>query len=174
MTKQETAKLIMIIKATYPTAYRDVDPEAMVSAWTMLLAEYPYPVVEAAFLAYSKTDTKGYPPVPGQLIEQMHHDPEQSDEEVWSMVLKAIRNGSYHAQEEFAKLPELIQKAVGGHENIEAWATMPSEEVHTVIHSQVLRSYRTEKDRDRHDTKLPGNIRAILQQTLNALEEKDA
>ena len=180
MTKQETAKLIMMVKATYPNSFKETGSdllEAMVNAWTMLLAEYDYRSVEAAFFAYSKQDTKGYPPAPGQLIEQItaaNEEGEASDEEAWAMVTKAIRNGCYGAKEEFAKLPPLLQKAVGSHENIEAWAMMDSERVHTVIHSQVLRSYRSERDRARTDNKVPEKIRRLMQSALDALEDKDA
>lgn len=170
MTRDEVKKLLKVVSDTYDTEVTS----GKIDVWLATLKEYTFPQMSAALMSYLKTDTKGYAPKPGQLIDQLPHESEASDEEAWAMVTKAIRNGCYGAKEEFAKLPPLLQKAVGSHENIEAWAMMDSERVHTVIHSQVLRSYRSERERARTDNKVPEKIRRLMQSALDALEDKDA
>lgn len=172
MTKQETAKLLMLIKATYPSKIPNTDIEAMVDVWTKLLEEYDFATMQGAFMAYCKTERNGFPPSPGQLIEQIsaQQEPEESPEELWGLVKRALRNSSYGAEEEFDRLPPLVQKSVGSPDNLRAWGQLPSDEVDTVIHSQFVKTYRIEKDRAKSNAKIPQAVRLVLKQT-NLIEE---
>ena len=175
MTKQETAKLVMLIKASYPHSFNqsDRDLEAMVNAWTRILEEYDFRTMESAFLAYSKNDKKGFPPVPGQLIDLVTTtaQPNISEGEAWESVNKALRNGLYGFEEEFEKLDPIVQKCVGSAHQIQNWALLPSSEVQTVIRSQFLKDYRVVKERAKQDSKIPQPILDVLRKN-NLLEAK--
>ena len=72
MTKQEAAKLLSLIKLSYPTAYRDIDKEtanATVTMWQMSFPEMPYPIMEQAFNHYRMTHK--FPPTVAEMVEEL-------------------------------------------------------------------------------------------------------
>lgn len=145
MTKQETAQLLAIISATYPN-FKVENKTQTIDAWQWALEEYPFNAIQMAYKLYIKTDRSGFAPSVNQLITNLQKPVEQntlSEGEAWAMVKKAISNGNYHAEEEFEKLPEIVQKAVGGASMIRQWASTDSDEVNTVIMSNFERAYKT-------------------------------
>ena len=74
MNKQEAAKLLSLIKLSYPTAYRDIDKEtatATVNMWQMSFADVPYPIVEQAFNHYRMTNK--FPPTVAEMVDELRH-----------------------------------------------------------------------------------------------------
>lgn len=144
MTKGECGKILTVMAYTFPN-FRPEDPDGIAAVWADILSGYDYTTINAALKAYILTDTTGFAPTIGQLIARVNSHDEMEDMKAWAMVRKALRNGIYGAEEEYAKLPPAVQDAVGDKSSIEAWATLPSEEIETVIQSQFLRSYRSVK-----------------------------
>ena len=169
MTRDETKNIIQLIHETYDSFSVS---SAKVDVWTRILGEYSYEQILGAVVAYMKTDVKGFAPAPGQLIEQIsaQQEPAESPEELWGLVKRALRNSSYGAEEEFDRLPPLVQKSVGSPDNLRAWGQLPSDVVDTVIHSQFVKTYRIEKDRAKSNAKIPQAVRLVLKQT-NLIEE---
>ena len=64
--------------------------------------------------------------------------------------------------EEFAKLPEACQMAVGSPANLREWALMDSDQVGTVEQSHFIRNYRTAVKRISEDRKIPNQIKALI------------
>lgn len=74
MTKDETGKIVAAITATYPNHYANFTPEkinTLILAWTAVFNDYDYVRVNDGLLRYIKSDTKGFPPSPGQIIANM-------------------------------------------------------------------------------------------------------
>ena len=72
MNKQDAAKLLSLIKLSYPTAYRDIDREtanATVNMWQMSFPEMPYPIMEQAFNHYRMTHK--FPPTVAEMVEEL-------------------------------------------------------------------------------------------------------
>jgi hypothetical protein len=84
------------------------------------------------------------------------------------LVSKAIRNGYYGAEEEFAKLPEVVKKAVGNPANLRAWAHTDEQSIENVVQSNFLRTYRVVVKRESENAKLPDSIRNAMM-----IERKD-
>lgn len=168
MTKQETANIMAVLKAAYPSFYRnmsDVDVVASVNLWQRLFVDEPYDLVSAAVLALIKTRAETYPPAPGEVtekIQRLKNPGEITEAEAWSLVSKAIRNGIYGSKEEFAKLPPDVQQAVGSHEQLKEWAIMDSEEVQTVVASNFQRSFRKRQKTNREMEALPSTIKDFV------------
>lgn len=99
-----------------------------------------------------------------------------TEHEAWTMVRDGIRNGTYGASEEFAKLPPLVQDAVVSPSSLYEWAQLSSEEVDTVIQSLFKRQFRSVVERSTTD-KVLGAIGtkngelASLQANMNKLLE---
>lgn len=172
MTREEAKKLVMIITAYYPN-WHPADLTFTVNAWYAALKEYNYKNAELALLTYTKTETKGFAPSPGQVIEKMFiadQYTEPNEMEAWTLVSKALRNSIYGAEEEFEKLPRIVQKAVVSPSNLRNWAMADSESVETVIQSNFLRTYRTTKSRDAELKRLPDEVQSLIGQTLYQMQ----
>ena len=164
MTEKEVRQLLAMTQAVYPN-YNPPSREAAVNAWLMCLSEYDNNVVMAAFKAYMTTNTSGFAPAPGQLIEilQTLTQPSELNElEAWSIVRKALKNCGYNSEQEFAKLPTVVQKAVGTPQQLKIWAC-DSEFNENVVSSNFIKTYRTEVKRATELNKMPNDVRKLIE-----------
>lgn len=92
----------------------------------------------------------------------------QSDElnetEAWNLVSRAIWNSIYHAEEEFSKLPEIVQKAVSSPGQLEEWAKSGNVDGTwwSVVQSNFQRTYRAEVQREQERRKLSPDLLKII------------
>lgn len=173
MTREETMKIINGMIHAFPS-YKPDSLSRTVDLWASMFADYPYKAVGAALSAYIATNRNGFAPSIGQIMGIIHDEntEEISTNEAWAMVVKAIRNSNYHAKEEFEKLPEAIQRAVGSHTNLEAWAALPSSTVHSVTQSQFISAYKAVAEREKHEAQIPEKVRMLLKQAAPMIEAK--
>ena len=163
MTLGEMVKILTMISAYYPTFNNGRDLETTTKAWHMLFADDSFSSVQNALLAYVATDTKGFPPMPGQLKEQMKPKvSEVSSFEAWHEVKKALSNGIYGSKEEFEKLSPICKRIVGSPAVLREWATLDSDELDTVVSSNFQRNYRAISENTRNYEKLPERVRQML------------
>lgn len=74
MTRDETVKIMAVLKATYPNFYKDMtrrDAEGVVALWADMFTEDSYNTVAAAVKAFIASDIKGFPPVVGQVKQRV-------------------------------------------------------------------------------------------------------
>ena len=164
VTREETIELLMMVQAAFPN-YKPPDKTVAVNTWFLMLADYPYQQVQMALKAYIATDTSGFAPSIGQIIDKMqmiNSHAEQNEMEAWSLVSKALRNGNYKSREEFEKLPDLVKEAVGSPENIHNWAQSDIKSIESVIQSNFIKSYRLVVNRQKEIQKLPKEIKAMI------------
>lgn len=165
MNREETIQLLMTIQAFYPN-FKVENKTITVNAWQMVLGECDYKQVEMSLAAFVKSDKKGFAPTPGQLYNIIHatNNPQQLNNlEAWSMVSKALRNSTYNSESEFAKLPPLVQKAVGTSKQLEIWATDENYNEEVVM-SQFIRVYGTESARADNISRMPEQIQQRIAQ----------
>ena len=178
MNKEETIKVCYIIQAAYPQQYYhfgDQERKAMQEVWRAILEDYDYRVVCAGVKAFIANDTKGFPPTPGQIIDSIHKLTEKPENkltegEAWQMAYRALCNGLYGAEKEFAKLPPIVQKAVGSPAVLQQWAT---DDVHSlsVIQSNFERAFRMAQERQREEAKLPSSVRLFIESVSGDLPQ---
>lgn len=164
MTREETQRILMAIQAAYPN-YKPQDKTVAVNTWCEMLSDYTYQQISVALKAYIVSDNSGFPPSIGQLVDkiQMISGPQELNEmEAWSLVSKALRNGYYGAEQEFANLPPLVQEAVGSPANIRNWSQTDIESIENVIQSNFIRTYRTVVGRKREYARLPEDVRKMI------------
>ena len=168
MTKREVAELMTVLQANYPDSFRgqsDAVVAAKITLWHDFFKDYPKQVVSAAAKAFMATDTKGFMPNVGQINEQIQRlksTEDMTSGEAWALVSKALRNSTYGSEEEFAKLPPDIQRAVGSPSQLREWALMDAETVESVIASNFQRSFRVRQERNKDFEKLPGDVRNVI------------
>lgn len=164
MTREQIQDFLAMIQATYPN-FNPPSKTAVVNAWTLALEEYEEQAVHMAFKLYMQTNTSGFAPVPGQIIDKIHTmtQPQELNEmEAWSLVSKAIRNSGYNSTEEFSKLPPLVQKAVGLPSQLRTWA-LDENYNEEVVSSNFIKCYRNELTRQRELQKMPQNVRNLIE-----------
>ena len=168
MNREETVKIIRIIVDSYPN-YKPNDISETVDVWQMMLSDYDYNLVAMALKAYILSDTSGFAPSIGQLVDKMKSitsQQELNEMEAWSLVCDALRNSGYNYAEEYAKLPPLVQKAVGLPTQLQTWAL--TENLNKdVVGSNFMRCYRIEVERQKEISKMPQNVREMLESISN-------
>lgn len=169
MTRDEIKEMLMVIQAAYPN-YKPQDKTVAVNTWYMMLKDYEKEVVEAALKIYIASDTSGFAPAIGQLIDKINTvtaPPELNSMTAWGLVSKALRNGCYGAEQEFEKLPMTVKRAVGSPDNLRHWAQSDSKSIETVIQSNFIRSYEAEVRRKNEAAKTPPDVRALIDKISN-------
>lgn len=164
MNKDDIAKMIYLVKAAYPNHFKAHDQQTiknMIDAWTMVFEDKDPGQAFKGLKIFLNTDSKGYPPSPGQIIGCMGQleDPLPNEMEAWSLVDKAVRNSGYNSTEEFNKLPQIIRRVVRNAGRLKEWALMDSADYMTVEQSNFMRAYRAEKAREEQNRKIPQAIR---------------
>ena len=143
MERDEFKILVKGMKAVYAQSTFIPDQDAF-NVWFELLKDLPYQQVNLAIQKYMLTER--FPPTIADLrakVVEVAEKPieEMSELEAWAIVRKAIGNSGYKSSEEFNKLPEVCQIAVGTPENLHEWSQMESEQVATVEQSHFIRNY---------------------------------
>lgn len=150
---------------SYPN-YKPNNISETVDVWCMMLEDYNYNQISVALKAYVTSDTSGFAPSIGELIAkiQMISQPQELNEmEAWSLVSKALRNGTYGAVEEFSRLPPTVQEAVGNPDNLRNWATSDYKAIETVIQSNFIKTYRSVTSRAEEIKRVPAEIQKLIE-----------
>jgi hypothetical protein len=166
MTVNDARKIIAVLLVSYPN-FKPIDTELMATTWADMLNEYSYEQASVALKCYITTDTSGFAPSIGQLIDKLKtvEQPQELNElQAWGLVRKAINNSGYHSEEEFAKLPPLVQKAVGTPGQLRQWGMSDIESIETVAQSNFMRTYRAVAKREDEVSRMPKEIRQLIQE----------
>ena len=173
MTRDETIKILMVIQAAYPN-YKPQDKTIAVNVWMEMLLDISYEQVSTAVKAYIQTDTSGFAPSVGDIREKARaifsEDNDINETAAWSMVWKAICNSGYHAEEEFSKLPPVIQRSVHSPAQLREWALLENVDGNTisVLQSNFQRTFRAEQQRERERNKLSPDVLKLMRPLNNS------
>lgn len=169
MTRDETKQILMRLQTTYPNFKIQGDLSLTIDVWHEYLEGFTYNEILCAVKAYVLSNTSGFAPSVGEIVgmlQKMAQKDEITDLEAWALVSKAIKNGYYGAEEEYEKLPPLVQKAVGSPMNIRNWATTDMKSIETVVMSQFLTAYKTESKRALELAMIPKSVKIEMQQRM--------
>jgi hypothetical protein len=168
MNKLEASQVVEAIGSIYPN-YHPMNLELAVSAWEGIFGDVPYSVVMGALYSYAKNNNE-FPPTPGQLNEiiiQAIDKDAISESEAWNMVLVAIRNGAYGAEEEFNKLPEDVQKAIGSPHYLHELALSDNVN-YGVESSNFYKNLRIVRERQKNVEHIPDRVKQVIDQMSEA------
>lgn len=165
MTREDTKRLLMTVEAIYPN-YKIKDTKITLDAWSEILADQDSQFIFAALKNYSRTDTTGFAPSVGQLVQGAYelrtaNVKQLTPGEAWSMVYKALCRATYYAEDEFAKFPEEVKSAVGSPAQLRAWAS-DSTFNEGVASSNFRKAYSTVCERKKQDALMPPEIRVLI------------
>ena len=177
MTAKEFGFLADAIKTYFP---RDnvLPTENAMRLWYEELKDIPYQLAHLALQKYVCTNK--FAPTIADIREQVAELNNQNEEELnetaaWSLVLKAIRRSTYYSEEEFAKLPATVQRAVASPKQLWEWATLEDVDgkTLTVIQSNFQRTFRMEQQRERERNKLSPDVLKLMRPLNNPqIEDK--
>lgn len=161
MTFKEFGKLADAIKTYFP---RDnmLPTDTAMELWYDMLKDMDY---QSAYIGLKNhvATSKFAPTIAdirnGAVISQPQ---ELNEMEAWSLVSKAIRNSGYNSADEFAKLPLLVQKAVGLPSQLRTWA-LDENYNEQVAMSSFQRAYKAELKRHEELQKMPQNVRNLIE-----------
>lgn len=168
MTREETIKILSVLRGAYPAFYRDItkqEAESTIALWESMFDEESYELVGAAVKAFISGDGKGFPPAIGQIKESIRlitTPEEMTEQEAWTYVSKALRNSTYGSEEEFAKLPPEVQAVVHDPGQLRQWAMSPAEDVESVIASNFMRSFRVKQKSTKEYMALPTEVKRLM------------
>ena len=174
MSNKEISKIILILKTSYPYAFKDMskeETENMVNLYQTLFKAYTYEEVSKAVIDI--INTSEYMPTIATIknkIYELNHPKEESNSELWEKLLNAIRNGSYHAEEEFDKLPALVREYVRNPRQLQEYAIMDSDVIHSVVKGQFLKQIEIIKQNFK-ECEITGNKKLLQEKGIYQIEE---
>ena len=165
-------QLMVTLRAAYSSEKFMPDKQSAM-VWYEMLKDIDYQTLMQG--CYKLIQSSPYPPTIADIrasCASLTAEPQRlTDLEAWALVRKALSNGTYGAEQEYAKLPPLVQKAVGTPANIREMAQASMDSVATVFQSQFLRAYRAETQRAADMAKLSPKIRTLLEGTTQTMIE---
>lgn len=171
MTMSQTAEMMAILRAAYPRFYVGMtreDASAALNLWHGFFADDDASLVSDAVKAFIASDTKGFPPVVGQIrekldvINQAVHGFELTPQTAWGLVKRAMKDSAYHSAEQFAELPEVVQEVVGSPSQLHEWAVSNDGVSESVISSNFQRSFAARAAVHKEIRMMPGDVRARI------------
>ena len=175
MTRDDVKTIIKAMCDLYPN-YHPTDLTATVNSWYAVLKQDDTKAIQLALVQYARTNRSGFAPGVGELIaiaNEQQADATDNVGEEWLKVRKAICNGTYHAEEEFAKLSPTSQKAVGSPWQLQRWAVTSEETIDTSIAKHFRETYKIVAERMRVDKIAFNGIGAIEQAKQERIECND-
>ena len=174
----------MYLKGVYPRYYSAMNNEQMelqIKVWTDLFSEYSVEAVMSGVRTFATTDASGFPPVPGQIIENMYrvaHLTDDSAIKAWNLIRRAINMPRDQYGLAYDALPADIQEALGTRDmaisTLSSWGLVPIENFETVVQSNFLRSYEAVRRGKTKEMMMPRGVAAgrdAVQKELTAREE---
>lgn len=149
MNKIEVTKILMILKTSYPYAFKDMnkqETESMVSLYEEMFKDDDYNVVSKAIIDIIKTSE--YLPTIATIKSKIYSTTHKEDDntELWSKLKDAIGRSSYYAEEEFDKLPDILKKYVRSPYRLQEMASMNSDVINSVEKGIFMRQIENIKE----------------------------
>lgn len=169
MTREETSKILTVLKVNYPQSFRgwtSEQGEAYLSLWCEAFKDDKAEIVAMAVKSIIYGDTREFAPNIGQVkdkIMQITNPITIDADQAWALVFNALSNAYYSAQEEFDKLPPEVQAGVGSPNQLREWSNIDTSTVESVIASNFKRAYQARVREKREFEKLPEQVKGLIQ-----------
>ena len=120
MTQEETKNILQVLRLNYPSTFRNITQEdsiALLKLWFVSLKNYDYKLVANAVNEIIQSDTREFAPNIAQVKKRINSKIIGSTKEAshaWELVVKNAKCDTVQARKNFLRLPQNIQKALGG------------------------------------------------------------
>ena len=180
MTREETALIIKTLRLSYPgfySKYKPGDFTDLVALWATMFADEDAVIVTEAVKNLIRTHT-GFPPEIADVnakIEEMTRAAtgEPTDEEYWTILRRALADGTWGAQKQFDALPEPLKRYCGSPSWLRDHATMDTDVVDSVIHGQFLKQFPAVKKAHEFRASMSPELREAIARIYKPLPSSD-
>lgn len=178
MTKAETAQILALLHAAYPAFYSKIgksEIDGIVNLWAEMFMDDDFGVVKYALKQLIATHT-GYPPdiaaLKGKIKEIVSAATGKlTHEELWHRLKDAARNGYYGAEQEFAKLPPVLQRYLGSPSTLRQYAQIDEATFNTVNHGQFLKQIAIIEEREEFESSMPDEVKLLISSMTKKIPE---
>lgn len=186
MTRDDVIKALAIVKAAYPAFYSKMtarDAENAIALWVdMFSADDPRVIALAVKDCIATHD--GYPPSIAaiknrakQLVREASDAPGIDD--LWALFARACSNGIYGSQEEFDKLPPVLQRFAGSTRALYDYAMMDGDTFNSVVRGQFYKRVQALQEQEERAAMMPPEVKKLLREAagkmrIDALPDENA
>lgn len=166
MTKEEFKEIVRYLRSLY-TDPKFIPDKYAFEAWYSVLGDLDARTASIAVVEVARTLERGAFPQPGMIWQTAMKNitvPQMPFDEAWDLLLHAIQRGIYHAEEEFSKLPEIIQKTIVSPDWIREAAMEDKDDLQNVRKSLFRRSYEAMQKRERDKAMLGDDLRKAIEE----------
>lgn len=167
MTREDTIKILSILKASYPNFYKELtkkDAETTINLYAEMFSNTEANLVATAIKELIQHQS--YPPTIADIknkIDELTQPYEETEAELWEIYKKTIQSGYYGDRSEFEELPEAIKSYLGNNPNrINELGMMESSTFNSVEKGIFLKQIKVIKERAK-------SIRMMLPETRKYL-----
>lgn len=170
MTRDETKKMILYLHTAYKGFCEDKNLTNVVDVWHDAFKDDDVKLVSKATQNYVNAN-EYYPTIAGIRKQINLLKESETDTDLWALIQKAVRNGTYGAKEEFEKLPPECQSFVGSPASLKELAQIDTGTMNTIVKGQFLKRVEAIKEHQEVQRGLPVEVRqAIEESKLRMLE----
>lgn len=170
MTRQETASVLLILKAAYPQFYRDMsndEAKATLSLWADMFVNDGMEIVKPALYQLIKNHA-GYPPSIADVKEMILQITlaalsEPTDEELWHILREGVSDGLNGAKIYFEKLPPILKRYCQNPDWFRNHAVHDPQTLDTVDKSLFMKQISSMRTRMEFEAFTPDSVKRYLE-----------
>ena len=179
MTRADVIASLKILKVAYPAFYSRMSrssAEDTISVWCEMFRDEDVNVMKLALYKVIEEHTN-FPPTIADIKAQIKEmrlaaTGSKTDEELWQALKVAVDDGYYGYKEQYAKLPEEVQRYLGEPVTLRELSQMDTNTFNTVTHGQFLKQIGIIRERVRFDMETPDEIKNLLASTAKNLPQQ--
>lgn len=154
MTREETTKILSIIKLAYPNFYKSITKQEAENTINLYQEMFKEDEANLVMIAVKELiNTFQYPPTIADIKNKIYKltNIEKTPAELWDKLQSAISNGIYHSVEMFEILPDEVKQFVRSPSQLKELAMMDSDVVHSVTKGQFFKQIEIIQKRIKED-----------------------
>lgn len=154
MTREETTKILSIIKLAYPNFYKNITKQEAENTVNLYQEMFKEDDANLVIIAVKELiNTFQYPPTIADVKNKMYKltNIEKTPAELWDKLQNAISNSIYHSVEMFEILPDEVKQFVRSPNQLKELAMMDSDVVHSVTKGQFFKQIEIIQKRVKED-----------------------
>ena len=176
MMLDDVIKALALVKAAYPAFYAKMtarDAENVIALWADMFADDDPRVIALAVKDCIATHD-GYPPSIAAIknrAKQLVRDASDAPgiDDLWALFARACSNGIYGAQEEFNKLPPVLQRFAGSPRALYDYAMMDGDTFNSVVRGQFYKRVQAMQEQEERAALMPPEVKALLREAAGKM-----
>lgn len=172
MNKAEWLNVVKVLNVMYEEKDKLMfETSEKINVWFSCLSDLDYEVVSVAVKRIASRSK--YRPTIADIREECGNltvtEPILSEAEAWNLVRIALRDSTYHAEEQFDAFPDVVKKAVVSPARLTEWCQLSSDTVSSVVRAEFRRSFESAQNTVKEERKMGEMGKAIAEKLAKQL-----